>query len=304
LHSSASSINGDEESDMINSLSPINSNFRDDVEPVVKDDDEPPRTTTQSQKMDDPRFSTIQWDKSRSQPQSFAEKFGQSWVGSPRTILLAATVTSLVSSSQAAPLVDMRISHAHLANVAHTQTPLEVAGTVISWCSTALYLGSRLPQLYKNFRRQSTAGLSPLLFLAAFCGNMFYSTSLITNPNAWNDFGPFGGHGWADADGSQRLEWIGRATPFFLGAAGVLGLDAMMGIQFLMYGEQDQKVIKVRDGKGHSHWERVNGWMRGWIPSVAGKEKVVDLAESQRLLSESQHALSRRSTRDYGTINA
>jgi solute carrier family 66 (lysosomal lysine-arginine transporter), member 1 len=303
LHSSASSIDGDGERDMINSLSPINSNFRDDVEPILKNDDEPPpHTTTQARKIDDTRFSTVHWDKSRSQPQSFAEKFGQSWAGSPKTVLLAATVTSLVSSSQAAPMGDIHNPHAQIANVTHTRTTLEIAGTIISWCSTALYLGSRLPQLYKNFRRQSTAGLSPLLFLAAFCGNMFYSTSLVTNPNAWNDFGPYGGHGWADADGSRRLEWIGRAAPFFLGAAGVLGLDAMMGVQFLMYGDQDQKVIKVRDGKGHSHWERVNGWMRGWIPSVAGKEKVVDLAESQRLLSESQHALSRRSTREYGTI--
>lgn len=128
---------------------------------------------------------------------------------------------------------------------------------------------------------------------------------MLTNPNAWNDFGEYGGHGWADHDGSQRLAWIARAAPFFLGAAGVLGLDAMMGVQFLMYGEREEKVVKVRDGRGHSHWERVNGWMRGWIPSVAGKEKVVDMAESQRLLGESQRmTMSRRSTREYGTLLA
>jgi hypothetical protein len=33
-----------------------------------------------------------------------------------------------------------------------------------------LYLGSRPPQLYKNYQRKSTEGLSPLLFMAAFCG--------------------------------------------------------------------------------------------------------------------------------------
>lgn len=307
LHSSASSMQSDGESDMINSLSPINSNFRDEVEPPTKDDDEPGPKASQPLKIGEPQFSTVQWEKPRSLAQSpsrVGEKCGQSWIGSPRTVLLAATVSALVSSSQAAPLPALETSHIHSSGLMRTETPLEIAGTIISWCSTLLYLGSRLPQLYKNFKRQSTAGLSPLLFFAAFCGNMFYSTSLITNPNAWSDFGPYDGHGWADADGSQRSAWIARAAPFFLGAAGVLGLDAMMGVQFLMYGETDQKVIKVRDGRGHSHWERVNGFMRGWIPSVAGKEKVVDLAESQRLLSESQHALSRRSTREYGTIHA
>jgi hypothetical protein len=125
---------------------------------------------------------------------------------------------------------------------------------------------------------------------------------LIANPNAWNDYAPHGHHGWIDEDGSQRWAWVARAAPFFLGSAGCLSMDALMGVQFVMYGEQEARIIKVRDRYG-SHWERVNGWMRGWIPSMAGKDKVVDLAESQRLLGESTHmSLSRRhSHHDYGT---
>ena len=60
--------------------------------------------------------------------------------------------------------------------------------------------------------------------------------------------------------------------PFFLGAFGVLGLDGFMGVQFLMYGsneEDDESFIGEDDDskRGRSKWKRVHGWMRGWIPS-------------------------------------
>ena len=306
LHSSGSSQIGDADGESINGLSPINTTFIEEDQPTYKDDSETSQKPPAPRPIDAPHFSTVNYEKDKGQARSFkwGEKFGQSWMPSPspRTVMLAATMSSFASPSRAAPLPFPRDRYQHGIHLLRVETPLEIAGTILSWCSTFLYLGSRLPQLYKNWKLQSTAGLSPLLFFAAFCGNLFYSTSLLTNPNAWNDFGPYGGHGWADGDGSQKLAWIARAAPFFLGAAGVLGLDGLMGVQFLLYGEQEQKVIRVRDGHGHSHWERVNGWMRGWIPTIAGKEKVVDLAESQRLLGQSQHmSMSRRDTTEYGT---
>jgi hypothetical protein len=150
----------------------------------------------------------------------------------------------------------------------HAPTRLETAGTILSWLSTFLYLGSRLPQLYKNYKLQSTAGLSPSLFAAAFSGNLFYSLALATNPSAWSDMGPYGGRGWAGPSGSDRSAWIAAAMPFFLGAAGVLGLDASVGVQFLLYGEREARVIVVEEGRGQKwRWRRVSGWMRGWVPS-------------------------------------
>jgi hypothetical protein len=167
-------------------------------------------------------------------------------------------------------------------------------GTIFSWMSTVLYLGSRPPQLYKNYHRKSTSGLSPLLFMAAFCGNLFYSSSLLTNPNAWYDFAPYGGGGWADADGNNRFEWVARATPFFLGAFGVLFLDGFMGVQFLMYGSaDDESVIEIEDTK-RGRWTRVRGWMRGWIPSPVRKPRSESGSEEQSLFTE------RRSR--YGTV--
>ena len=142
----------------------------------------------------------------------------------------------------------------------------EVAGRILSWISTTCYLGSRLPQIYKNARRQSTSGLSPALFIAAFFGNLFYSSSLLTNPLGWASYPPYGLHGWVGPEGSDRAEWVSLAAPFWLGAAGVLALDATVGVQFLIYGEEN-KVLVVRDSRGRGRWRKVTGWMRGWIPS-------------------------------------
>ncbi|SLM36673.1 PQ-loop repeat [Lasallia pustulata] len=129
----------------------------------------------------------------------------------------------------------------------------ELLGRILSWPSTLLYLGSRLPQIYKNHRRRSTAGLSPTLFIAAFFGNLFCSPSLLTNPLAWDSYPPYGSHGWVGGDGSERWEWIGRAASFWLGAVGMLALDAAVGAQFLMFGEgkgKEEAVVGWRGGGG------------------------------------------------------
>lgn len=148
----------------------------------------------------------------------------------------------------------------------------EFAGQIFSWCSTLLYLGSRLPQIYKNAIRRSTAGLSPTLFIAAFFGNLFYSTSLLTNPLAWASYPPYGLHGWVGPEGSDRKQWVELAAPFWLGAAGVLALDAAVGVQFLMFGER--KAVCVEDRKGRSRWRKVSGWMRGWVPSPSPGRRI------------------------------
>ncbi|RAL10450.1 PQ-loop repeat-containing protein [Aspergillus homomorphus CBS 101889] len=213
-------------------------------------------------------------------------------IGSPRTLLLASMLCAVLAN--AAPTeVEAAATTSGLSP--HT---LEVLGRIISWMSTVLYLGSRPPQLYKNYCRKSTSGLSPLLFMAAFSGNFFYSASLLTNPNAWYDFPAHGGGGWADADGNNRAEWVSRAIPFFFGAFGVLAFDGTMGVQFLMYGSRDdESIMEVEDPKdGRSHWTRVRGWMRGWIPSVSSSAVVTPRnPENQALLH--QHDCER-----YGTV--
>ncbi|CAF9904431.1 MAG: hypothetical protein ALECFALPRED_008550 [Alectoria fallacina] len=181
--------------------------------------------------------------------------------GPSRKALLLVSILGVVLTN-ASPL------NSQIKDESSTISSSEFAGRILSWCSTVLYLGSRLPQIYKNAVRRSTAGLSPTLFIAAFFGNLFYSTSLLTNPLAWESYPPHGLHGWVGPEGSDRTTWVNLAAPFWLGAAGVLALDATIGVQFLMFGEGDmEKSVLIQDREGRNRWQRVGGWMRGWVPS-------------------------------------
>ncbi|KAK3631390.1 hypothetical protein LTR56_016887 [Elasticomyces elasticus] len=181
---------------------------------------------------------------------------------SPRTVLL---IACLIAAAQASPLARPNPARIVEVSIAQRPTTLENVGTIMSWLSTFLYLGSRLPQLFKNWRRKSTAGLSPHLFMAAFMGNSFYSAALLTNPCGWYDFGPHGGRGWVGSEGSDQTKWTLAALPFFLGAFGVLGLDA----SFLLYGDSEKVVVIEEDRWHRKHWRRVSGWMRGWVPGIS-----------------------------------
>jgi uncharacterized protein with PQ loop repeat len=45
----------------------------------------------------------------------------------------------------------------------------------MGWLSALLYVGSRIPQLVKNYKNRSTEGLSIGMFLCAVMGNIFYT---------------------------------------------------------------------------------------------------------------------------------
>ena len=199
---------------------------------------------------------------------------------SPRTVIMLACLISLATASP------VKTTLAPSQSAQDGPTPLEATGTVLSWLSTALYLGSRLPQIYKNWSRQSTAGLSPGLFAAAFFGNLFYSSSMMTNPNAWYSSGAYGGGGWAGKEGNSRVDWVLTALPFWLGAAGVLGLDGAVGVQFVLYGDGGEaaKVVVLEEEPGHGHWRwrRVSGWMRGWVPNFSEPSRKIDGGEEER----------------------
>lgn len=205
---------------------------------------------------------------------------------SPKTVLYISLIFAVLSQGTLAHPTSSRSLLSTTSEPEQTSTRA-LLGQIFSWSSTFLYLGSRLPQLYKNQIRRSTAGLSPTLFLAAFCGNFFYSTSLLTNPCAWHDFQP--GSSWSP-DGSTRSAWILRALPFFLGAAGVLFMDAAVGLQFAYFGDgvagaeasrgrslrpdgHDEIILTLDDHgvpkRRRLHWRRVSGWMRGWAPAVS-----------------------------------
>lgn len=51
-------------------------------------------------------------------------------------------------------------------------------GIVVSYISSVLYTVSRVPQVYKNYTRQSTENMGLAMFIAACCGNATYSLSI------------------------------------------------------------------------------------------------------------------------------
>ena len=206
---------------------------------------------------------------------------------SPKTVLLVSMLLAILAN--ASPVQPTSTSSTY------EPTSIETAGRFLSWTSTVLYLGSRLPQIYKNHKRRSTSGLSPALFIAAFFGNLFYSTSILANPLAWNSYGPYDLNGWVGSEGSDRVEWVTLAVPFWLGSAGVLVMDGVIGLQFLRYGEEKQLFV-VKDERGRSRWRKVSGWMRGWVPSPSPGENL-DEQQERPLLQQRETGRDR----GYGT---
>lgn len=266
-----------------------------------------------------PRFSysssgsTLNTPQSPSQPRTILRPAAnQSPAPSPRTILFISLVLAI--AAQASPINPPLTTNLLLTSSTHhsSLSGTEWAGRILSWLSTVLYLGSRLPQLIHNASRRSTSGLSPTLFLAAFFGNLFYSSSLLTNPNLWHNFDPYGGGGWAGPDGSKRAIWALRAAPFWLGAAGVLVMDAAVGAQFIMYSEKEKdadvsEVLVVEDVgmRGRSRWRRVSGWMRGWMPSAGERVKGDNGTETETGTgTETDSLLSSRADGDSGSVRS
>ncbi|XP_058427082.1 lysosomal amino acid transporter 1 homolog isoform X1 [Marmota monax] len=99
-------------------------------------------------------------------------------------------------------------------------TKQEIIGFVIGSISSVLYLLSRLPQIRTNFLRKSTQGISYSLFALVMLGNTLYGLSvLLKNPEV------------GQSEGSYLLHHL----PWLVGSLGVLLLDTVISVQFLMY---------------------------------------------------------------------
>uniref|UniRef100_A0A8B9H5R5 Lysosomal amino acid transporter 1 homolog n=1 Tax=Astyanax mexicanus TaxID=7994 RepID=A0A8B9H5R5_ASTMX len=92
-------------------------------------------------------------------------------------------------------------------------TTKEIIGFTIGSASSLLYLCSRLPQMYMNFRRKSTEGVSYFLFALVILGNITYGLSvLLKNPE----------HG--QGEGSYIIHHL----PWLIGSLGTLSLDLLV----------------------------------------------------------------------------
>ncbi|KAJ8320895.1 hypothetical protein KUTeg_002482 [Tegillarca granosa] len=82
--------------------------------------------------------------------------------------------------------------------------------------SSLFYIGSRSAQIYKNFKRKSTDGLSILMFVLAIIGNLTYGLSILVR--------------------QQNEAFLIQHLPWLVGSLGVIFLDVTLVIQFKVYG--------------------------------------------------------------------
>ncbi|KAG8581054.1 hypothetical protein GDO81_007537 [Engystomops pustulosus] len=96
----------------------------------------------------------------------------------------------------------------------------EMSGFICGYVSSVFYLGSRFPQLHKNFQRKSTEGTSYMLFALAMLGNFTYGLSLILKlPSVRH----------------SKNRYIIHHLPWLIGSFGVLFLDFFVTAQFIIY---------------------------------------------------------------------
>ncbi|XP_015243073.1 lysosomal amino acid transporter 1 homolog [Cyprinodon tularosa] len=99
-------------------------------------------------------------------------------------------------------------------------TPKEIIGFSIGSVSSVLYLCSRLPQMYTNFKRKSTEGVSYFLFALVILGNTTYGLSvLLKNPE----------------HGQGERSYLVHHLPWLIGSLGTLTLDLIISVQFFIY---------------------------------------------------------------------
>jgi uncharacterized protein with PQ loop repeat len=97
-------------------------------------------------------------------------------------------------------------------------------GRFFAWVCTFLYLSSRIPQIYQNFRRRSVEGLSMFLFFFAAMGNLTYVLGIFTNPHA------------------TRATFL-EAIPYILGSAGTLMFDGTIFVQYALYNKKSSVAL-------------------------------------------------------------
>merc|ERR1712216_67190 len=97
----------------------------------------------------------------------------------------------------------------------HLSQAVQTTGTVLGWVSAVIYLNSRLPQVYKNYKAKSVEGLSALMFFCAVMGNLTYAAGVLIKASGWDD--------------------VNAAMPWLVGSVGTIIFDFIIVIQCFCY---------------------------------------------------------------------
>ncbi|XP_034027879.1 lysosomal amino acid transporter 1 homolog [Thalassophryne amazonica] len=95
-------------------------------------------------------------------------------------------------------------------------TSKEIIGFSIGSISSLLYLCSRVPQIYTNYKRKSTEGVSYFLFALVILGNITYGSSvLLKNPER----------------GQSEASYVVHHLPWLIGSLGTFLLDLTVSFE-------------------------------------------------------------------------
>lgn len=141
---------------------------------------------------------------------------------SRRDLLLAAVaLANGVTGAQAAAFTHNDNSANHPSDI----------GTVLSWMGALFYVGARIPQLIKNYRRKSTDGLSPFLFATTLLCNVTYCLSIFTSCRF--------------LEAPDKWAFFENALPFIVGSAGTVSFDLVYFYQYYVLYASDTKIREI-----------------------------------------------------------
>ncbi len=137
--------------------------------------------------------------------------------GNSSTSLATVAVFTLISNNSSSTLIDTVGEIIILADPvsAVPNDSFYQLGRFFAWICCLLYLSSRLPQIYRNFERQSCEGLAMVMFGCALMGNVTYSASILFK--------------------SRETAYIYNSLPYLLGSAGTVCFDIIIFAQYLAY---------------------------------------------------------------------
>lgn len=96
-----------------------------------------------------------------------------------------------------------------------------IIGTAVGWTSSVLYLISRISQIYKNYKRHSSEGLSEAMFACAILANCCTGTSILLRAKSWSQ--------------------IASEAPWVVGTLGTVSLDITIFFQAKYYTRVNSK---------------------------------------------------------------
>ncbi|CAK7274391.1 Putative vacuolar membrane transporter for cationic amino acids [Sporothrix epigloea] len=119
-----------------------------------------------------------------------------------------------------------------------------VWGQFFGYLCAIFYLGSRVPQLLLNWRRQSTDGVSMLFFMFACLGNLTYVLSIVAHDGCTETSS--GKICSPEEARKQYGRYLLVNLSWLVGSLGTLLLDMCIFVQFFIYSMKDEDEASCR----------------------------------------------------------